>query len=688
MAEVVLDGSVGSRGRLTLNGKDVRITPDMGTIRGANLFHSFATFGVPEGSAVTFEGPDGLNNVIGRVTGPDVSQIHGLLRSTVPFATLWLLAPNGLVVGKDARIDVPGSLHLSTADELRFDDGSKFSGRDLPGGTLTSAEPSAFGFLGGPVGDLTVEATELRPAVPAFANTSLTGGAVTLSGTTITNDGPLLVAAQRSAGEIPVYRAIATSRDSKVTIKGGSFLTAFLLGSTEALRIEGGEIAISASNLTAYSLDDGGFAGGPAIAIAGRSVQVDGGGDLGLGQILTLADDADRAPSIVIQADDLDLSRAAAYSPGTTTGLSGEVILKGARITVTGGTIVGSPSSDIGPNGKGGRTFIVASDRLVLDGGGQILNFTQGPADAGDVVLRVKNLQVADGDIATSSQGGNDSGRAGRIDIAASGNVAINGDSILGAFTITDAASGRIDITAADLAIGGRSRLTTSTESAGDAGDIALSASTVRIDGEALIDSTSTGSGSAGNIEIATPGELRLDGGTVSTTANPGSGGSIVLLVGQRLILENGGAVATRIDGAVAGERAGLVEIRGRDGKSAGPVVLDDTAFIIADAPNVGDGGTIRIDTTGLIAQPGDIDASARQGNRGTVATSAPQTNIVSSFAGLEAEIAPPDRLLAASCDARDIASSLIVGAVRGGEHAFDPDRPFGSPEGKSGCRR
>jgi hypothetical protein len=76
-AEVATDGTLGAKVRLT--GRDVQIPARLGQVRGKNLFHSFARFGIDTSGKVTFTGPDGLKNVIGRVTGGERSTIDGTL---------------------------------------------------------------------------------------------------------------------------------------------------------------------------------------------------------------------------------------------------------------------------------------------------------------------------------------------------------------------------------------------------------------------------------------------------------------------------------------------------------------------------------------------------------------------------------------------------------------------------------
>jgi large exoprotein involved in heme utilization and adhesion len=66
-AQITLDGSLGPRGPLT--GPNYRIGPELGQLRGSNLFHSFGEFNVPTRGRVTFAGPNTIANIVSRVTG-------------------------------------------------------------------------------------------------------------------------------------------------------------------------------------------------------------------------------------------------------------------------------------------------------------------------------------------------------------------------------------------------------------------------------------------------------------------------------------------------------------------------------------------------------------------------------------------------------------------------------------------
>jgi filamentous hemagglutinin family protein len=99
---------------------------DGGAARGVNLFHSFREFNVNEGQRVYFANPSSVENILSRVTGADVSEILGTL-GVDGGANLFLLNPNGMIFGPNARLDISGSFTASGGDRFTFPDGSEFS---------------------------------------------------------------------------------------------------------------------------------------------------------------------------------------------------------------------------------------------------------------------------------------------------------------------------------------------------------------------------------------------------------------------------------------------------------------------------------------------------------------------------------------------------------------------------------
>ena len=81
--------------------------------------------------------------------GGATSDINGSLRVTPSGkANFYLINPNGITIGPNGQVDVPGSIHVSTADELKFKDGHVFSTVQPMSSSLSSTPPASFGFLG------------------------------------------------------------------------------------------------------------------------------------------------------------------------------------------------------------------------------------------------------------------------------------------------------------------------------------------------------------------------------------------------------------------------------------------------------------------------------------------------------------------------------------------------------------
>ncbi|WP_207682789.1 filamentous hemagglutinin N-terminal domain-containing protein [Desulfonema magnum] len=154
---IILDGTLGSSGKLSLPGPDYEIKAEFGKQAGANLFHSFQQFNIHKHESATFSGPDSVQNIISRVTGGDSSWIDGKLCSAIPNADLYLLNSAGVMFGPNASLDLKGSFHVSTADYLRVGEKDKFYAASHESDVLSVSAPAAFGFFDNDVAPVTLE---------------------------------------------------------------------------------------------------------------------------------------------------------------------------------------------------------------------------------------------------------------------------------------------------------------------------------------------------------------------------------------------------------------------------------------------------------------------------------------------------------------------------------------------------
>jgi filamentous hemagglutinin family protein len=134
-----------------------------GATRGTNLFHSFQEFNVSEGRSAYFTNPAGIENILTRVTGTNPSNILGTLGVSGGNANLFLINPNGIIFGPNARLDVGGSFVASTASSIKFADGTEFSAVNPSAPPLlTISVPIGLQF-NGTEGDIVVQDSNQTP---------------------------------------------------------------------------------------------------------------------------------------------------------------------------------------------------------------------------------------------------------------------------------------------------------------------------------------------------------------------------------------------------------------------------------------------------------------------------------------------------------------------------------------------
>ncbi|BAZ05163.1 two-partner secretion domain-containing protein [Calothrix sp. NIES-3974] len=187
-AQIIPDQTLPQNSDVTNFGKTQII--NQGTRVERNLFHSFERFSVPTNTSAHFNNDFDIENIITRVTGSSFSHIDGLIRANGT-ANLFLVNPQGIIFGNNARLDIGGSFVASTADSLQFANGSEF---------LTNS-PTGFSAplltINTPIG-LQLGKTTTNPIVNQGDLTVKPGNNINLTASAVINTGKL----QAPGGEI------------------------------------------------------------------------------------------------------------------------------------------------------------------------------------------------------------------------------------------------------------------------------------------------------------------------------------------------------------------------------------------------------------------------------------------------------------------------------------------------------
>jgi filamentous hemagglutinin family protein len=203
-----------------------------------NLFHSFGTFNVKTGEVANFKPDDGIQNILGRVTGGTPSLIDGKLQVNggvinPPAVNLFLMNPAGIVFGKGASLDINGAFTATTAKAIDLN-GKWFNAVGTNNYSELTGNPLGLAFPGSTPGSIFSAAT-LSNVQP--------GKSITLVGGTVISTGDIKTA----GGNISIS-----------TVEGGKYVQIKSDGSLLRLDLPASatSIAPDAKAFTALSLPE------------------------------------------------------------------------------------------------------------------------------------------------------------------------------------------------------------------------------------------------------------------------------------------------------------------------------------------------------------------------------------------------------------------------------------------------
>jgi filamentous hemagglutinin family protein len=635
-----------------------------GTQAGSNLFHSFKEFSVLKDSTASFRQIDpNIINIISRVTGSKLSNINGVIEAlqsddTVSFANVFLINPNGIIFGPNASLNIGGSFLATTADSIKFADGTQFNAAN-PQTTplLTVSVPIGlqFGQTPGEISNESINNLVFDEfgflisgglQVPSEETLALVGGNVNvLGGVLIAEGGRIELGGVGGSGSVSLtpttngwtlgYEGVQNFQD--IQLSQGAYIT--------TTGLKGGEIQVQ----------------GKQVALTGGSF-IDSGtlGDQDGGEI--------KIHSALLNIDDLSL--VSSYTTGS--GKAGDIAIETNQFVARSG---GQISTTTLSSGKTGNLSITASDSIDVSGGQIFTQVSDGQkqetwlpsglliqvveeaeGNGGYFTITTNNLKIIDGaQIYTTTLGVGNAGllevKASRVEIAGSA-LADNGELFKvdgipfpsGLFADTGENSsgngGTLNVTTDQLTLLNGGVLQTSTFAKGDAGNLTIKASEfveiIGQDAEGLFPTSllavsggipriaavgfPEATGKGGTISIQTRELHVLNGaavavGSLNPNENEAQGAGELNIQAQNISLNNGRLVAETASG-----NGGNITLQVQD-----LLLLRQNSRISTTAGTAqtgGDGGNININVPFIVAFPSensDITANAYTGRGGNV---------------------------------------------------------------------
>lgn len=535
---------------------------------GHNLFHTLEEFSIPEGTEATFENTPDIENIFILITGDDISVIDGLIQTSGD-ANFFLINSNGIVFGKNTRLDVGGSFIATTANSIEFANDTIWAIGD---GNLSPATPKKLNFNGGN-GNITVNGTEnqiinkswLAPI--EFGQKPL--GLEVKNGQTLSLIG----------NGLHFNGGVATTEDSKID------LTSIESGSVEINYSDNG-LTLIGNRVTAYqdiNLEEKSLIkSSESISLKGKNINITNGS-------FVLGYNQDNSPhgSIEINASETLTLSGCSESPKIPSAIRSETLNtgKGATINVSAQELVVQESGRIRTysfsDGLGGDINVNISGSSHFSKG-SIIATTYGKGDAGNINVSTSQLNLNLAGITSSTFG---DGNGGMVDIDAdlieiAGNNSLDRGSIA-ATSFGSGNTGNVTINTSQLRIIEGASLSSSSFSFGNAGDLTIKATkSIEIIGEgdnpkagknpqstirSAVQTVSPGgrkafnlpdvpTGDAGNLIINTP-ILKVAQAGIITVANQGTGkAGTIKLTSDRLTLEEGGSITAAAESGEGGD--------------------------------------------------------------------------------------------------------------------------------------
>ncbi|GGA12770.1 hypothetical protein CYANOKiyG1_25930 [Okeania sp. KiyG1] len=627
-AQIVPDNTLGEESSVVNSIDRLKDQIEGGAIRGSNLFHSFKEFNIREGKSVYFANPNGIENILTRITGNNPSSILGKL-GVDGGANLFLVNPQGIFFGPKASLDIRGSFIATTANEIRLGENGRFSATAPHTSNLLSVEPSALfsnqlETQARGTGTIINQSTEVGLELPGEQTLALVGGNVEI-------DGGIIV--------VPQGRVELGSIGNNSVVKLNPTDKGYDLDYSEVDNFQD-------INIASAVIDTQGNEGGGDISIQGRRITItelsritgstngpEPGGNIEINasEVLEVVSSdifsdvnegvTGRGGNIDIETQRLILRDGSLIATETFgEGNAGNLTVRSVEIEATGndGAInnfigTGVRESDSGEIATGeGGTLTIETQRLSLRDGSQIDSSTSSEGKAGSLIVRAKEIELIGilGEGFSSGLGvtvqAESTGDGGDLSIETQ-RLSIQDGASVGVFTLGAGDAGELNIKANEIEVIGRSEdgMFPSTISA-----------TVR--GEEEFRS----SGNGGEISIETDSLTIRDGATIEArTEGDGRAGSISIRANNNITVSGFSSISGDSSTITASTELGATREGGSIEITTPNLNIDNGALITARSNSDFDGGNIslNINTLNLTTGGQVLTSSFGSGNAGTI---------------------------------------------------------------------
>ncbi|MBW4549944.1 MAG: filamentous hemagglutinin N-terminal domain-containing protein [Aphanocapsa sp. GSE-SYN-MK-11-07L] len=605
-AQLTPDNTLGPE-RSIVESQSINGTPGQsisgGALRGTNLFHSFQDFNVQSGQAVYLNNPTQVLNILTRVTGANPSRISGTL-GVLGSANLFLINPNGLIFGPNAKLNLSGSFLATTARSVSFSDGYVFSAANpqrVP--LLTNNLPTELNFTGktgsiqlqGSGHTLSQSATGLpSPVVGAGASISglrvNPGQKISLVGGDIQFSGGIVTA---PAGEINIIGIntgnVSITSGANVSSSGVNKLGDIQLDNQSLIDASGngkGFISLQGSDITLLN--------GSLVLM--QSPGIDSGGTINFraDSAVSLIGNTSVSPNSILDPAKIRSGIASMNYFGTGANInistqkltlqSGGGIVGYALLSGTSGSVSISASDSVQVTGSAPTNFFVSFSPSAI-ATGSIFN-----ASSGNISISTGTLLVSDGGSIISATYG--TGKGGDINVRAANSVEVSG------FTNSNFPSS----------------ISSSAYSTGNAGNIAITSPKVGVLDGASISTSTVAGGSAANIDINASESVIVSGYVISS--NFGSEAVFPTLISSGAIdlppLPDALQQILQVPDTPSGD-AGTVTIRTSN------LDIDDFAQVSVRNDGTGIAGNLAISANSITLNNGNLTAATASGDGGNL---------------------------------------------------------------------